>query len=32
MSNTLTTDEEEIATKYNPIYNPINAKPVLASQ
>jgi len=32
MSNTATTDEEVIAHKYNPIYNPIGAKPVFVSQ
>ena len=32
MSNVVTMDEEVIAPKYNPIYNPIGAKPVLASQ
>ncbi len=32
MSHTVTTDEEVVANKYNPIYNPIGAKPVLANQ
>ncbi|MCJ1362595.1 hypothetical protein MMC16_001700 [Acarospora aff. strigata] len=32
MSHTVTTDEEVLANAYNPIYNPISVKPVLASQ